>query len=323
MKKLDLLMKRVLITVVILLGLLTVAVVGGSFYMLDYSLAPAEGRSDTARSFRQLVKRHPETSAWLDSLRACGGLRDTFVLMPSGERHHAYFLRSEEGRRVAVVLHGWRGDGVRSMHIGRIYEQAGCNVLMPDLHAHGLSDGEAIGMGWGERLDVLQWMKVAARLFVSGDFIVHGVSMGAATAMNVSGEEMPAEVSTVRFIEDCGYTSVWDEFHYEMGEEFGLPDFPLLYASSLLCKLRYGWSFGEASPLAQVRKSRYPMLFVHGDADDFVPSRMVHPLYEAKGGEKQLWVTRGTAHARSYSDYPEEYVRRVRDFSFADGGQAR
>ena len=78
--------------------------------------------------------------------------------------------------------------------------------------------------------------------------------------------------------------------------------------------MKYGWSFSEASPQEQVRRCPYPMLFIHGDADDFVPSPMVHPLYEAKQGEKQLWITRGTIHAKSFSNYPEEYARRVLEF---------
>ena len=44
---------------------------------------------------------------------------------------------------------------------------------------------------------------------------------------------------------------------------FGLPKFPLLYSASALCKLRYGWSFGEASALTQVAKCKLPMLFIH------------------------------------------------------------
>ena len=56
------------------------------------------------------------------------------------------------------------------------------------------------------------------------------------------------------------------------------------------------------------------MLFIHGDADDFVPTRMVYPLFEAKPGEKELWVVPGAAHALSYRDNPEEYTRRVAEF---------
>ena len=318
--------KGIIIAFVIVIVVMVVATIGGSFYMLDFALAPDAERTDTAASFRQLVEKHPEVKPWLDSLNQRGALCDTFINMPSGERHHGYFIRQATdstknaadsttmSRPVAIVVHGWRDTAIKFMTIARIYELAGYHVLMPDLHAHGLSEGEAVQMGWKDRKDVLHWMTVASKLFDTNDFVIHGVSMGAATTMCVSGEKMPECVKTVRFVEDCGYTSVWDEFSYELKEEFGLSDFPLLYATSLLCKIKYGWSFGEASSIKQVRKCPYPMLFIHGDDDTFVPSEMVHPLYEAKQGEKDLWITKGTKHARSYSDYREEYIQRVRAF---------
>lgn len=301
-----------------LLGLLTAVllmlagvVVGGSLYMLDYALAPNPERQDTAQRFQWLFEGYPETRPWVDSLRRAAALRDTFAVMPSGERHHAFVIRQPRPTgRTAVVLHGWRDQAIGMFHIARLYEQMGYDVVVPDLHAHGLSEGDMIGMGWQERRDVLRWME----LFRQDTMVVHGISMGAATTMNVAGEAMPEGVRDVRFVEDCGYTSVWDEFSYEMSEEFGLSDFPLMFTSSLLCWLRYGWRFGQASPLRQVAKCQWPMLFIHGDNDHFVPSWMVHPLYKAKPGERQLWITRGTQHALSYKDYPEDYAQHLRDF---------
>ena len=41
---------------------------------------------------------------------------------------------------------------------------------------------------------------------------------------------------------------------------------------------------------------------------------MVYPLYKAKSGIKELWVAPGSKHARSQSDHPEEYARKVEGF---------
>lgn len=66
-------------------------------------------------------------------------------------------------------------------------------------------------MGWLDRKDVTQWMEVANRIYGdSTSMVVHGISMGAATTMMVSGEPQPDYVKC--FVEDCGYTSVWDQF---------------------------------------------------------------------------------------------------------------
>ena len=237
------------------------------------------------------------------------------IVGDGGERLHAVYAAAPEPTdRTAVIVLGYTDNAVRMLMIGYLYNHdLGCNILLPDLHYHGESEGRAIRMGWKDRLDVLRWMDVANGLFGGRTrMVVHGISMGAATTMMVSGEPQRPYVKC--FVEDCGYTSVWDEFRKELREQFSLPAFPLLYTASWLCDLKYGWSFREASALRQVAKCELPMLFIHGDADDFVPTRMVYPLYEAKPGEKELWVVPGAAHAMSYRDNRAEYTRRVAEF---------
>lgn len=201
--------------------------------------------------------------------------------------------------------------------MGYLYNKVlGMNLFIPDLHASGKSEGKSIQMGWPDRLDVLRWIGIADSLFADSTgharIVVHGISMGAATTMDVSGEQTPASVKC--FVEDCGYTSVWDEFEYELADQFHLPAFPMLYTASALCKLKYGWSFGESSPLKQVAKCKKPMLFIHGGNDTYVPTRMVYPLYAAKPAPKQLVVFRRSAHARSYLDHHDAYTRIVSQF---------
>lgn len=303
-------MKKTIWTIVAAVTLIIVAVIGGSFYMLDYSLAPDANRADRDSCFRQQFGDYPESKEWVDSLQAINALRDTFVMMPSGERHHAFFV-DRGSRRTAIVVHGWRDCAIKYFWLARIYErELGYNVVMPELHACGESEGRAIQMGWKDRLDVKHWME----LFMTDTMAVHGVSMGAATTMMLSGEEMPKGINDLRFVEDCGYTCVWDEFAGQLKEQFGLPAFPLMHTTSLLCKLCYGWSFDEASPLKQVKKCPYPMLFIHGDKDTFVPTWMVHPLYDAKNGSKGIWIAEGADHALSYKTNKERYVAVLRLF---------
>lgn len=293
-----------------MLAVFIVSTIGASFYMLDYSLAPDPNRTDTDSCYSQQFHWYQETREWVDSLRSIDALRDTFMAMPTGERHHALYIKNST-TRTALVLHGWRNSSIDFLYLARLYDrELGYSVILPDLHAHGLSEGEAISMGWLDADDALQWLKA----FKTDTMVVHGVSMGGATTMMLSGKTMPDGISDLRFVDDCGYTSVWDEFAAQLEDQFGLPEFPLMYTTSLLCKLRYGWSFGEASAIRQVEHCRYPMLFIHGDSDTFVPTEMVHRLYEAKPEPKQLWITSNTAHASSYLNHREEYIEHIRHF---------
>lgn len=309
-------MKRLLKWCGALLLLLVAALAAGGCYLLSYALRPeAVLREKNAGAYEYMFAEYPYLRPWVDSLQRSGALRDTVIRGERGGRLHALYAAAPEPTdRTAVIVHGYTDCAERMLMIGCLYNRdLGFNILLPDLRHHGRSEGRAIGMGWPDRLDVLRWMEVANGLFGGRTrMVVHGISMGAATTMMVSGEPLPEYVRC--FVEDCGYTSVRDQFAKELREQFGLPAFPLLDVAGTLCRLRYGWGFREASALRQVARCGRPMLFIHGDADDYVPTEMVYPLYEAHPGDKELWVVPGAAHALSYRDNREEYTRRVGEF---------
>ncbi len=268
--------KKVFIGSGIVLILLIASLIGGSLYMLDFSLRPVNRGKDMEGSMAYMRQTYPHIVPWIDSLNQCRALRDTFITAPDGIRMHAFYVRAPRPTaHTAVIVHGYTDNAIRMFHIGYLYNRSlGYNILLPDLRYTGLTEGDAIQMGWLDRKDVIQWINTAPHIF--GDSIravVHGISMGAATTMMVSGEKLPDYIRC--FVEDCGYTSVWDQFKKELKGVFHLPAFPLLYVTEWICQLQNGWNFHEASALNQVKKCRKPMLFLHGDKDDFVPTWMV------------------------------------------------
>ena len=82
--------------------------------------------------------------------------------------------------------------------------------IAPDLRACGDSEGNFVGMGWLDRKDVLRWIDYIIQRDPDAEIVIHGISMGAATTMMTAGEDTPDNVKA--FVEDCGYTSVWDVF---------------------------------------------------------------------------------------------------------------
>lgn len=287
-----------------------------SMFMLQYSLSPINRGKDLQGSWEHMFKEYPELQAWKDSLQQADALKDTFIYAPDGLRLHAYYVAAPvTTSKTAVIVHGYTDNAIRMMMIGYMYNKSlGFNILLPDLRYSGLSDGEALQMGWLDRKDVMLWMDTANRIY--GDstrMVVHGISMGGATTMMVSGEPQPDYVKC--FVDDCGYTSVWDQFGKELKEQFGLPEIPLMYTASWLCDWIYGWNFDKASAIKQVEKCRLPMLFIHGDKDDYVPTWMVYRLYDAKPQPKELWVVPDADHATSYQLNKEAYTEKVKQFT--------
>lgn len=308
-------MKKVIIWTAVAILLVAVALMVVSHVMLVYSLKPDNRGKDLEGSYKYMYEEYPFLEFWIDSLNDAGAIRDTFIVRDDLRLHAYYVAAAVPTKATAVIVHGYTDNAIRMFMIGHLYNhELGYNVLLPDLHYSGLSDGDYFQMGWKDRLDVLRWMDVADSLFGdSTQMVVHGISMGAATTMMVSGEPQKGYVRC--FVEDCGYTSVWDEFSHELKGRFGLPDFPLLHIANWLCGVEHGWTFKDASALEQIKKCRLPMLFIHGSADDFVPTWMVYELFEAKPYPKEIWVVPDATHAMSYRDNRDEYVWRVRNFT--------
>ena len=167
-------------------------------------------------------------------------------------------------------------------------------------------------MGWQERKDVLEWVDFLRQKDPKSQIVLMGISMGAATVMMSSGENLPSNVKAI--IEDCGYTSVWEEFSVQIHNYFHLPPFPFLYLSYLASRIRYGFSFKEASAIRQVAKCNRPILFIHGSKDAFVPFYMLNKLYHAAKCEKEKLVIDGACHALSCATDPKLYFRTVDQF---------
>ena len=218
--------------------------------MLGYSLTPKDNKGkDIPGSYEYMHSKYPFITPWLDSLQTTGALRDTFIINRKGRQLHAMFASAAKPTdKTAVIVHGYTDNAIRMLMIGYLYNNdLNYNILLPDLQDNGLSEGPAIQMGWKDRLDVLNWMNIANDIFGKRtQMVVHGISMGAATTMMVSGEAQQPFVKC--FVEDCGYTSVWDEFSFQLKDMFGLPEFPLMYTTSWLCNAKYGWNFKKLLP---------------------------------------------------------------------------
>lgn len=306
------------VILIFVLGLLAAS----GFYLQWYGLQ-AQGNprgKDVPGAYAYMYQTYPHIRTWADSLRRNQALKDTFIRATDGTRLHAlYAYATPTTDRTAVIVHGYTDNAVRMLHIGYLYHHdLHYNILLPDLRYSGESEGTHLQMGWNDRKDVLRWMDVANGIFTQGTYgstrmVVHGISMGGATTMCVSGE--PQEPYVRCFVEDCGYTSVWDEFSGELKNQFGMPEFPLLHTASLLTGIRYGWNFKEASPLKQVERCTLPMLFIHGNRDTFVPTWMGDTLYAHKKGEKEYWKVPGVDHAHAYLQFPKIYTQKVKNFT--------
>lgn len=320
--------------VILLVLTLTLLFVGAvSYYIVYAGLHPSH--TDEKQALNYMYSEYPFLRPWMRSLERNNLLNETTLLTPDSVLLHAYYIPAPHPTpNTAVVIHGHRNCAFQMLHIAYMYQHdMKFNVLLPELRTHGKSGGTHIQMGWNDRKDIQLWLQALCKetddhkaspmenglkeALMGGSqekarIVVHGISMGAATAMTLAGDETPDNVKC--FVEDCGYTSVWDEFAYVAKHNYNAPAFPFMHIANQICQWQYGWDFREASALEQLRKSIKPMLFIHGTEDHYVPTRMVHELYRAKPRNKAIWEAPGSRHAYSYHDHRQEYTHQVAAF---------
>lgn len=211
--------------------------------------------------------------------------------------------------KVALLLHGYSGKGRDMQNHAQVYWRRGYDVFVPDARAHGRSEGTFVGMGWLDRLDELVWLReIISRVGEHAQIVLHGVSMGGATVCMTCGETLPPQVKCA--VSDCAYTSAEDEFAHVLHTIFHLPREPLMPVFYLTARLHGCYDIRQADALKQVARSRTPILFVHGEADTFVPFAMMERLYQAApDGLREKHAFPGANHGNALTHSPERYMR--------------
>ncbi|WP_313511066.1 alpha/beta hydrolase [Enterococcus sp.] len=211
-----------------------------------------------------------------------------------------------------ICLHGYRSDGHADCQgPAEKFWQAGYNVLVPDLRAHGQSEGNEIGLGWLDRLDLLLWIDKVLEKDNQCRIYLYGLGMGAATLLLASGEVMPAQVAGL--IADSSYTSVYSGIRSSLPQFSRLPIKRFLRIANRYSKQLVGYPFLQISVTRQIGSNHLPVLFLHGESDSFLAVSESNTLMEATAGEKQQIIFPGMGHLQAVTDAPE-YWPKVLDF---------
>ena len=297
------------ITISIFIILLTLFIGGSSLVgVLFYNLALNANYSKDIIYAEYNDENLNDAQKWLEEK---SNYSDKYIESYDKLQLHSYVV-SQNSNKWAIVVHGYGGSGKLMSDKSKYFYDMGYNVLIPDLRGHGKSEGDYIGMGWKDRLDIISWINFIIKENPNAEIVLHGTSMGAATVLMTSGENLPSNVKAI--VADCAYTSAWDEFSYQLETYLKVPSYYILNVTNMVTKLKAGYSLKEASALECVKKATVPILYIHGDKDKFVPYSMMDKLYDATISPKEKLTIEGGEHANSDLVSPFLYWLTVEDF---------
>ena len=250
---------------------------------------------------------------WMKGARALPH-RDVEIRSFDGLALRGKYYEYKKGAILEILFHGYKGTSYRDLSGGIARCHAlGHNALIVDHRASGMSEGKVITFGVKESRDCLDWVKFALEsIDPDAKIIITGISMGAATVMMASEEELPENVIGV--LADCGYSSAEEIIKKVIGD-MGLPA-NILYPFARLGGMLFGgFDVNRANPEESMKKTRLPVIFFHGDADGFVPYYMSEKNFAACASEKKRLVKiEGADHGLAFPRNQEKYVSELRDF---------
>ena len=212
-----------------------------------------------------------------------------------------------------ILIHSYRSNHTFMNPYAERYLEEGYIVIQPDNRAHGESEGKYIGMGYLDQKDIQCWIRYIVEQDPEAEIVLHGVSMGASALMMLSDNaNLPDNIVAV--IEDCGYTSAKDYLSWKLKHKLHISAFPFIPIANLAFRITAGYYLYSASAINSVKKSKLPILFIHGKDDETVPVEDAYRLYRAANCRKGLMIVDNAGHGEALMVAKEKYWTEVYRF---------
>ena len=287
-------------------------------YKTFVSPPPPEREEPKANRFYDddIADAAKETNEAIAALEAKYTPEEVSIHTDDGLTLPGYFYINENGSKNTIVcVHGYNTDS--DFAFATMVEPIlahGYNCFLVNHRHFGGHEGKFTGFGILEKDELIKWIECVNSYFPDGKIILYGTSMGAATIMQASDQDLTENV--VGFIEDCGFTTCYDEFRFLTKSVLHLPATPIAEGVNLLTKAFLDIDIKTSDSREALKHTSLPALFIHGGRDNFVPTYMVEECFEACASEdKQLIIYDTARHVHSHFKYKEQYEKDIFEFA--------
>ncbi len=260
-------------------------------------------------NYEKFAQHIQNSDRWLKQHQA----QDVYVKSHDGYMLHGLWVPAPNARGTVLLAHGYRSTMLVDFGlIFEVYHNLHLNLLIPEQRCHGKSEGGFITFGVKESCDMQKWIDLHNEKFGEQQMIISGLSMGASTMLYLADQQLPRNVKGI--IVDCGFTSPAAILSKVFTSVIHLPAIPFIWAADLFARIFAGFSLYEKDSRKTLADSKYPVLMIHGLADDFVPAYMTQQGYDACTCEKEIFLVEGAGHGTSYLQDTQGYQQIVKSF---------
>ena len=199
--------------------------------------------------------------------------------------------------RCAFVLSGRTESLTYGYYFAIPYAENGCNILVVDPRAHGLSEGEFNTVGYEESIDAMAWVEHIVEKFGIRSVVFHGICIGAAGGMfALTSGKCPDVVDGI--VTEGMHANFYESVRNHMIEQ----------RRSTGHTMKHG-------PIDVIGKLDKPLLMLHSREDKYSTPEYAEKLYECAGCEEKrlVWFEHGRHSMLRITD-TELYDRSIAEF---------
>lgn len=205
--------------------------------------------------------------------RWAAGSQEVWFQAADGMKIHGLWWPEPEGEPVILFLHGNAQEVYSWSLVREDLAPLGCRLLLIDYRGYGKSEGKPHEQGlYLDGRAALDWLR--SQGVDHEEIIVFGKSLGGGVACEIS-QDLPLRALVL----ESTFTSL---------ERVARKLFPLLPLGVRL-KERY-------VSIEKIKRTRSPVLVIHGDRDELIPVEEGLELYRAAPEPKELYLVPGAGH---------------------------
>lgn len=214
--------------------------------------------------------------------------------------------------RCAVILSGRTESLIYGYYFAIPYSKNGCNILVIDPRAHGLSDGEYNTVGFEESVDDIAWLNHISEKFGIKSFVLHGICIGAAGGiLAITNDSCPKIVDGIvaEGMFPCFYESVRNNMIEKKRARFVTLDLIDAWMR------HYTGHTMKIGPIDFIDKLDVPLLMLHSREDLYSKPEFAKKLFEKAGSKnkKIVWFDSGR-HSFLRITHTEKYDASIAEF---------
>ena len=194
--------------------------------------------------------------------------------------------------RAVMILSGRTESLIYGYYFAIPYAKNGCNVLVVDPRAHGLSEGEFNTVGFEESKDAVVWVNFLKTEMGVKSVIFHGICIGAAGGvLALTSENCPNIVDGI--VTEGMYPNFFESLKNHLIEK-KKPVFIMADLINGWMKKYTGHSM-KYGPIDVISSLKAPLLMLHSKEDLYSTPEYAQKLYGLAGSDRKelVWFEKG------------------------------